>query len=524
MFRFLIAVTVAAVLPGGELMTVNADGPSTDRPNLVFFLVDDLGWQDTSVPFHTGRTRFNDFYRTPNMERLAQNGVRLTQAYACSVCTPSRVSWLTGQNAARHRVTYWTLRGETGNTSETLAPPDWKREGFQPGDAPTLPALLRDAGYRTIHVGKAHWGGVGTPGAEPLNLGFDVNVAGHGAGAPGSFQGRDRYGEGQPGREQWVVPGLDGYKGTDTHLTDALTLEAAREMERAVREFRRPFLLHLSHYAVHTPIQPHRPFHTNYAGRPVAASEINYASMVEGMDASLGAVLDKLAELDVATRTLVVFYSDNGGLSDTARGTNILGTGVDTHNQPLREGKGSAYEGGLRVPALVAWAKPDPAEPLQQRFRVPAGVRCERLVLIEDWFPTLLEWAQVPLPKGAAVDGESLAGDLALPELAIRRQPLLWHFPNVRKLQPPGTRNGYRPHSAIRDGDWKAIYFYDEERWELFDLANDLGEARDLANVERDRLAVLANRLRSRLVSLDVPWPVDRATRAPRVMKLPTGP
>jgi len=503
------------------LVALPAREPAADRPNLVFFLVDDMGWQDTSVPFHTGRTRFNDFYRTPNMERLARNGVRLTQAYACAVCTPTRVSWLTGQNAARHRVTNWTLQGETGRASEVFLPPDWKREGFQPGDAPTLPGLLRAAGYRTIHVGKAHWGAVGTKGADPLNLGFDVNIAGHAAGAPGSFQGRDRYGEGLPDKAVWAVPGLAEYKGTETHLTDALTREAARELDRAVREFQRPFLLHLSHYAVHTPIQPHHPYDAHYRDRPVAPSEINYASMIEGMDASLGAVLDKLAGLGVAARTLVVFYSDNGGLSESARGTNILGTARNTHNQPLREGKGSAYEGGIRVPALVAWAERDAAEPLQQRFPMPSGARCERPVLVEDWFPTLLEWARVPLPEGAVVDGESLARDLASPELAVRTRPLVWHFPNVWTPQPPGSRSGYRPHSTIRDGDWKAIYFYEEERWELFNLADDLSEARDLAPVERDRLAVLAARLRTRLTAVSAPWPVDKATGRPRIMKLP---
>lgn len=491
------------------------------RPNIVFFLVDDMGWQDTSVEFHTARTPFNDFFRTPGMERLARNGVRFTQAYACAVCTPTRVSWLTGRNAARHHVTNWTLKGDTSSSSTVLLPPRWKTEGLQPGDAPTAAGLLRAAGYRTIHVGKAHWGAVGTPGSDPRNLGFDVNIAGHAAGAPESYQGMDRYGEGKPGKEVWAVPGLERYKGTDTHLTDALTLEACREVERAVKELHQPFFLYLSHYAVHSPLQPHRPYDAHYRGLPVAESEVLYASMVEGMDASLGRVLDKLGELGVGASTIVVFYTDNGGVSHAIRGKNILGTGKDTHNQPLREGKGSAYEGGIRVPAIVGWAEVQPGHPLQRAIPVRAGARCARPVIVEDLFPTFLRWAGAPLPGDSPVDGEDLTPWLADPTATMRRSALVWHFPNVWTPYPVGSRVGYQPHSVIREGDWKAIYFYETERWELYNPAQDLGEANDLASAEPARLAELARHLRERLVALQSPWPVDRASGQTRLLKLP---
>ena len=172
---------------------------AAEKPNVVVFLVDDMGWQDTSVPFHTQRTPWNERYRTPNMERLAAEGMKFTQAYACPVCTPTRVSLLTGLNAARHRVTNWTFDQDTPTDAKhpLVQPPAWNVNGLSPDPAtpravcsPTLAQLLREAGYRTIHVGKAHFGAVGTPGADPRNLGFDVNIAGHAAGGPGELPGR----------------------------------------------------------------------------------------------------------------------------------------------------------------------------------------------------------------------------------------------------------------------------------------------------------------------------------------------
>ena len=518
LFRNLLSVC------GSVFFAAAVSAAAESRPNIVFFLVDDMGWQDTSVEFHTERTPFNDFFRTPSMERLAANGIRFTQAYSCAVCTPTRVSWLIGQNATRHHVTNWTLQGETSGKSPQLLPPAWKREGLQPADAPTAAGLLRDAGYRTIHVGKAHWGAVGTKGADPLNLGFDVNIAGHAAGAPESYQGLDRYGEGKAGKEVWAVPGLSEFKGKDMHLTDALTIEACREMEKSVKELHKPFFLYLSHYAVHSPLQAHRPYDEHYKGKPVGDSEVLYGSMVEGMDASLGKVLDKLKELGVAGETLVVFYTDNGGVSHAVRGKNILGTGKDTHNKPLREGKGSAYEGGIRVPAIVSWAEPQADGAMQKRIPVSINSRSSHPVIIEDLFPTFLKWAGVALPKNSPVDGEDITPWLANPSENKRSTPLFWHFPNVWTPYPKDRHVGYQPHSVIRSGDWKAIYFYETETWELYNLANDLSENINLAGKEPARLTELAGMLFDRLKTTKSPWPVDKATNEPRVMKLPAKP
>lgn len=498
---FVFRLSVFAVLPLSA---------AESKPNLVFVLIDDMGWEDTSLPFTKEKTAFNNFYRTPSMERLAAQGVKLTSAYSCAVCTPSRVSWMTGRNTSRHGVTNWTFKGETSGKTNELLPPKWKMDGLQPGDAPTAPGLLHEAGYRTILVGKAHFGAYDTPGADPKNLGFDINIAGHGAGHPASYQGKADYG----GKDLRAVPGLEAYKGTDTHLTDALTSEACKEIDRAVAD-KTPFFLYLSHYAVHLPIQPHRPYDAHYESADVAKVEKNYASMVEGMDASLGKVMDELQKLGVAENTLVVFWTDNGGLSAHGRGKNVLGTGDDTHNKPLREGKGSAYEGGIRVPAIVGWAKVSDQNP----FPITPGTATDSPAIIEDLFPTLVGLAGAKLPE-SPVDGRSL---LPLLKGGTREDaPLVWHYPNLWTKMPNQQTTGYRPHSVIRSGGWKAIHFYDTRTWELYHVAEDLGEAEELSAKEPERLLKLAKELQDLLEKRGAVWPIDAKTGAPRKLLLPS--
>lgn len=292
---------------GGLLIT--ATGLAAPLPNIVFFLVDDMGWQETSVPFHTETTELNRRYRTPNMERLAAQGVKFTQAYASAVCSPTRVSALTGMNVARHGVTNWTLRKNASpdRPHKTLQPPVWNVNGIC-ADAGTertqqvtpLPELLRTVGYRTIHVGKAHFGAKDTPGENPLNLGFDVNIAGHAAGGPGSYWGERNFSAAwrtKPPAVIWDVPGLEAYHGRDVYLTEALTLEAIKAVERAVSN-REPFYLYMSHYAVHAPWERDDRFYQKYLEEGLKPFEATLASMIEGMDKSLGdviAALDRLA-------------------------------------------------------------------------------------------------------------------------------------------------------------------------------------------------------------------------------------
>ncbi len=439
---------------------------------------------------------------------------------------------MTGLNPARHRVTNWTLRVDqenSGTTDRLAAPPDWRREGLQPGGN-TLPLALKSAGYRTIHVGKAHWGAIGTPGADPRNLGFDVNIAGHSAGAPGSYQGEDHYDkpgdDGQP--SVWAVPGLDEYKGTETHLTEALAAKAVAAIESAVKD-RQPFFLYLAPYAVHTPIQPHASFIDHYRGRvypgteiPIPEVEACYASMVEGMDAALGSVMESLRRNYIADRTIIVFTSDNGGLSAHAREMTAYGTGDNTHNHPLREGKGSAYEGGTRVPLVISWATPDSGSPLQQRIPIEADSISHVPVISEDLMPTICGWAGAnPRAAGgdnaAPIDGRDL-GDVPSGNADPGDRAILFHYPHV--WGPRG--GGYQPHSSIRMGRWKVIYFYDQELWELYRLDKDPGESNNLAESEPERLRELAARLVAELESREALYPLLRGTDQPVKPRLPS--
>lgn len=498
--------------------------PSRQRPNIILFLVDDMGWQDTSVPFWEKETPFNRHYRTPNMERLARQGVCFTQAYAHTVCSPTRTSIMTGWNPARHHVTNWTLNPDQ-DTSKGWSPRNWNLRGLQP-DHITLPKLLRDAGYMTIHCGKAHWGARGTSGEDPKNLGFDVNIAGHAAGAPGSYQGLQDFGNApeNENRRPWAVPGLEAYHGQDIHLSDALTLEASAALEQAVAA-EKPFYLYMAHYAVHTPIEPHNRFVEHYEGRNypetdigIPIQEAQYASMVEGMDASLGALLDKVETLDVAESTLVIFTSDNGGLSAHGRGTSPRGTELNTHNWPLRAGKGSAYEGGIRVPLIAAWAKPCKDNAFQQQLQIPQGAQSKHPVISEDLFPTLLGIGEAcdGLPEAYPLDGQDFRHHLCQPQETSER-PLYFHYPHEWGPQGPG----YEPHSALRIGNWKVIYFYAGRRWELYNVHRDIGEEHNFAEEYPARLEHLARQLKEGLEALGAQWPVNKATGEEVGMILP---
>ena len=477
-------------------------------PNVVLFLVDDMGWQDTSVPFHAEVTPLNRRYKTPNMQRLADDGMKFTQAYACSVCSPTRVSLMTGLNAARHRVTNWTLRFNASNDRKhaTLEFPKWNVNGLcpKPGvprtvHAVALPAVLRQAGYRTIHVGKAHFGAIGTPGVDPRNVGFDVNIGGHAAGGPGSYLGTQNFSAAwRNGQPVWDVPGLDAYHGKDVFLTEALTIEANKAVDRAVAE-EKPFFLYMAHYAVHVPFAEDKRFYQKYIDAGLDPKEAMYAAMVEGMDKSLGDILDNLKRHGVADNTVVLFMSDNGGLSASSR---ARGGRPHTHNRPLSSGKGSAHEGGIRVPMIVKW--PNVTKP---------GSACDQYVIIEDFFPTVLEIAGVKDFKqvGGTIDGVSFAPLLKQQESCSRDRALYWHFPNNWGPKGPGIGST----STIRRGEWKLIYYHANGRYELFDLAKDLAEQHNLAREQPETRRRLAVQLREHLVAVDAQMPIDKRTGRP---------
>ncbi|WP_420321989.1 sulfatase [Flagellimonas sp.] len=467
-------------------------------PNIVLLFVDDMGWQDTSVPFWNKKTAFNELYVTPNMERLAKEGMKFTQAYSTAVCSPTRVSLMTGMNAARHRVTNWTLKKDMLQPMEvnhkTLQFPEWNVNGMSPvaGDdkavhATPLPQILKDAGYFTIHSGKAHFGAIGTPGENPLNLGFDINIAGHAAGAPESYYGTENFGNGKEGKEIWAVPGLEQYHGKDIYLTEAITQEALKSLDAAA-EKEQPFFLYMAHYAVHTPIMGDDRYLQKYLEKGMDSTEAKYASMVEGMDKSLGDIMDYLERKNLEENTIILFMSDNGGLSAVARGGE-----KHTHNKPLASGKGSAYEGGIREPMLVKWPG-----------KVKPGSISDNYVIIEDFYPTILEMAGVENPKYVqAMDGQSFTSMLTKKESNSSERPLFWHYPN--EWGPDGP--GIGASSTVRKGDWKLIYFHEDQHFELFNLTTDIGETKNLTSEHPDKVGKLAKILSDHLRKVDAQMP-----------------
>lgn len=484
------------------------------RPNIIMFLVDDMGLMDTSVPFdvdadgNTVRHPLNDWYHTPGMERLARQGIRFSTFYAQSVSSPSRASLLTGQNAARHRTTNW-IDAETNNRTE-FGPAAWNWLGLTRTDS-IYPMLLHQAGYRTIHVGKAHLGCNNSEGADPRNLGFDINIGGSAIGQPGSYYGENGYGWIQGNRLR-AVPDLERYHGTSTFLTDALTLEAEREIKAAV-DAEQPFYLNMAHYAVHQPFEPDSRFIDRYrnqaavrpsstpavAGEPAQA----YATLIEGMDKSLDDLLNYLDSLGVAQNTLIFFMGDNGGDAP-------LGKAADYGSAaPFRGKKGSEYEGGVRVPFIAAWAKPQPGHAMQRAYPIAQGAIQTQMATIMDLYPTILSVAGVPIPKGHVLDGSDLRRLMSGRRDRRHRDDFLMHFPHEH-------RGSY--FTTYRRGDWKLIYHYNPERdgvptYELYNLRTDPYERHDLAAKHPRRVKRLRKMMCRRLALEQALYPIGRDGR-----------
>lgn len=484
------------------------------RPNIVIFLVDDLGVMDTSVPFITDGEGtpvsypLNHWYRTPSMERLALQGTRMSTFYAHSVCSPSRISLFTGQNAARHRSTNW-IHPVTNNRGEFGAP-EWDWLGLREGDV-SLARILQAEGYRTIHIGKGHFGPAGSTGAHLEKLGFDVATAGRETGAPGSYTGLDDFG--YRTHPHYAVPDLDKYWGEDIFLTDVLTLEAIREVEQA-KERGAPFFLYLSHYAVHNVyseddsfVMDER-FEANYAGSEKGDQAIKFATLVEGMDKSLGDLMDYLETSGLAEETLIFFLGDNGtdaplgGIEDPFGGREEIAS-----TAPLRGKKGTRFEGGTRVPFIAAWAKPNPENPLQQRFPIAEDRFELSQGLIYDLFPTVLDLAGAETPPNHIVDGANLLRVLSGEGDASRSDAFLSHFPH--------PRGGDSYYTSYREGEWKVIYRYlpteafGESRYTLYHLATDPSESVDVASKHPEKLGELMQAMVGQLEHYSAVYPVS---------------
>lgn len=516
--RYLIPVLLVMFF----FLVFNVNGQNKKgKPNIIFFLVDDMGWQDTSVPFHSDTTELNRFYHTPNMEILANQGLMFTQAYAHSLCSPTRISLMTGMSSARHMVTNWTLRKDISpgdrNDHPSLSPAKWNVNGMSPIPgientvyAKTFPMFLQKAGYRTIHVGKAHFGAKDTPGEDPLNLGFDVNIAGHAAGGPGSYLGINNFSAEWRNEDRiWDVPGLEKYHGKDIYLTEALTLEANSEIEKAVREDK-PFYLYMAHYAIHGPWEEDIRFARKYQEweeienmafedkdlpqeerlkrwRKGLSNRGVYASLIEGMDKSLGDIMHNLRRLGIEDNTIIVFMSDNGQPREAPL------------NLPLRGHKILPYEGGVRVPFIVKWPGV-----------TKARSSCSDYFIVEDLFPTFLEMAGVKdySQVSGKIDGKSIVPLIKAEKDKYDDHAVFWHYPHVNS-------SPYFPFSSVRKGDWKLIYRHVERRLELFNIKNDIAEQNNLANEEKEKVIELAKILSDHLRECKAKMTIDKKSKQP---------
>lgn len=454
-------------------LPTNAENIHNIRPNIVLFLVDDMGWQDTSLPFWTKKTHLNQAYETPNMERLAGQGMMFTQAYACSVSSPSRCSLMSGMNATRHRVTNWTFpkNKSTDRKNDTLDLPPWNVNGIcQVPDIPytcqvtSLPQLLKNNGYHTIHCGKAHFGALNTPGENPSHFGFEVNIAGHAGGGLASYLGEHNFGnktDDSP-NHPFAIPGLEKYWGKDIFVTEVLTTEALKALDKA-RQYEQPFFLYMSHYAIHIPVDKDMRFYQKYIDKGLPSKEAAYASLIEGMDKSLGDLMDYLEKNKLADNTIILFMSDNGGLASESAWRD--GT-LHTQNDPLNSGKGSAYEGGIREPMIVSWPG-----------KVAPGSRCDKPLIIEDYFPSILEMAGIDQYETVqTIDGISFVPLLTRSGDSSEGRSFFWNFPNLWGNTGPGIG----ATCTIRKGEWKLIYYYETGEKELFNIPEDIGEKNNL--------------------------------------------
>ena len=446
-----------------------------EKLNFILINIDDLGWKDLAC--YGSR-----YYETPNIDRLAAQGVRFTDAYAsCAVCSPTRASIMTGRYPARVGVTDWIhhldKRGEEaykegknptayvgGKRRRLLCPPNpyWMEL-----DEVTIAEVLKAAGYTTCHIGKWH---LGYEPWFPDKQGFDINIGGGEIGQPPTYFDPYYLNEQRPS-----IPALSPRRQGE-YLTD----RESDETVRFLKEHRdKPFFLHMCHYAVHIPLQAREELVVKYENKDKTnQTNATYAAMIESVDRAVGRIMSMLDELGLAERTMVIFTSDNGGLQDYA-----------TDNAPLRAGKGYPYEGGIRVPLIVRWPGV-----------VDAGRICEVPVTSIDYFPTLVELAGQRLLSDRVIDGESLVPVLKETG-SLRRDAIFWHFPHYR--------GGVVPYSIIRKGDWKLIKRYEGRTFELFNLKEDLSEKNDLSEKQPEKVRELDAELNAWLRDTQAKLPLE---------------
>jgi arylsulfatase A-like enzyme len=447
---------------------------SVSKPNILFILVDDLGWKDLGC-------FGSSFYETPNIDRLAGMGARFTQAYAAHpVCSPTRAAIMTGKHPTRLKITDW-IPGQNPKGKKLVGPSD--RHALPLGEI-TIAEALKKQGYKTFFAGKWH---LGDQGFFPEDQGFDINKGGHHKGSPpGGYYA--------PYNNPKLEDGPEG-----EHLTDRLTDESLKFM---AENRDHPFLLYLSYYTVHTPIQAHRSYHNKFINKKKTIKDstvikvkeqggytvqnqynTHYASMVYALDQNIGRLIDQLEKQKLLDNTLIVFTSDNGGLTTLENQNRNAPTSV----LPLRAGKGWIYEGGIRVPLIIKI--PNNTEP--KVIHAP--------VVSMDFYPTLLDYTNTPLLPEQHRDGSSLE-PLLSGETDKVHTTLFWDFPHYHG-------SGWTPGRGMRKGPWKLLYFFEDDRYELYRLDQDPGEKTDLALLQKDKLHEMKKILHQRMEAMEAQVP-----------------
>ncbi len=435
----------------GSLFVTSFCLPATaqnQHPNIVFILADDLGWTDLGC-------MGSDFYETPNIDKLRNNGMLFTRAYTNAAnSAPSRASILTGLYTPRHGV-YTVNPPDRGKPENRKHIPKPKKDVLDTA-LETLPEILQANGYRTTHIGKWHLGRDDIQTGPKAN-GFDMNIAGNHIGTPYSYYYPfcNQAGE--------CLPNLDLSDSTYQYLTDRLTEEAVSQIKQSNSQ---PFFLYLAHYAVHTPLQAKAEKVEKYNRKPAGKHHDNatYAAMVESLDESVGKIIEALKEENKLDNTLIVFFSDNGGML----------AGI-SNNYPLKGGKGMPYEGGNRVPLIISYGN-----------NIEKNSATDVPVMGADLFSTFLDFANVKYKR--TTDGKSLKNILLHRESKkISKRDLHFYFPAY--LESYGDENSFRatPYASIISGDWKLIYFFEDNRSELYNLRSDMGESVDISKTDKKK-------------------------------------
>jgi len=409
-----------------------------EKPNIVLINIDDLGWADLAF-------QGSDYFETPNLDALSKKGMVFTNGYASAAnCAPSRAGLMTGQWAQRHKI-YTVGNSDRGKTKDRKLIPT-KNTIFLADSFEVIPQTLQKNGYKTCHAGKWH------VTKDPLLTGFDVNIGGSGAGHPGSYY---------PPYKNVKVEAKEGQRLTDAIMDKTVTF---------IKQTESPFFLNYSPYAVHTPIQPVPELVKKYEDKPTKMDKKNaeYATMIQNMDENVGRLLATLKETGKLENTFIIFTSDNGGLYRVSK------------QHPLRAGKGSYYDGGIRVPFFFVWDN-----------KIKAGQESDIPISNLDLYPTILEVAGIEKPKDQNLDGQSLL-DIVEGNNTQLDRPLFWHFPIYLQAADKQNENRdvkfrTRPGSAVRYGDYKLHHYFEDNGFELYNLKNDIGEKNNLIAVEVEK-------------------------------------